>query len=510
MGFRFLILFISFLLSSYLYGQQEGNLILQSEISIRLTDQPVSTVLDSISRQIGYYFSYDPVLVQANRKINVSFSKVSLEKILNAIFKQQFVYKILKDQIIITKGSNFSGNEGALRNPEDDFLLLSGKVIDLDNNSPIPYASVSIWNRPVGTISNSDGEFDLKILDEQKDDTLIFSCVGYQKYFLPVRDFEFEKNSIYLRPVSIRIKEIKVKAIEAREIVRKMFLKIAVNYPDESFLMTSFYRETLRQDDKYMNVSEAVMDILKTSYVNDSRGDRTRFVKGRKNNQELLFKWVDFKIQGGPYYITLLDIVKTRETFLEPKFLNQYKYEIDEVIFYRDRPTYIITFKPVMKSDDSAYQGKLYIDRETLALVQANFELSKSGLKSARKLMIKKKPRGFKVRPEEVSYQVTYKLDHGKWFFNTARAHILFKVRSRNDKINSIYTSTSDLLITDYTKTDLKRFKRSETFHPGDIFTEIITDFDEKFWGQYNIIKPDEDLRKAIQPRPDKLRSEVQ
>ena len=496
---KFRILFISLLLFPLISkAQQEGDLILQSKISIRLVDQLVSTVLDSISEQTGYFFSYDPVQVQTNRKVSISFSNASIEKILNTIFKEKLSYKVLRNQIIIFKENESTKTEETSIGEEKPIIILNGKILDLENNSPVPYASVSLWNKTIGTISNIDGEFEIKIQDENKNDTLVFSCLGYQKYLLPIHDFEFEKNSIYLRPVSIRIKEIKVKAIAALDVVNEMLEKISSNYPSEAYLMTTFYRETLQQDEKYMNVSEAVMEILKTSYSNAFREDKTRLIKGRKNNQERLFKWVDFKMQGGPYYITLLDVVKTRESFLDKEFIPFYKYEIEEVIFYRDRPTYVISFKPKIRTDQTAYQGKLYIDRETLALVQTDFGFDKPGLKIARQSMIKKKPKGFNVRPENVSYKTTYKNDNGKWYFNTARALVQFKVRSRDDKINSLYTSISDLLITNYEKTDVKRFKSSETFHSDDIFTEIIVNYDEEFWGKYNIIKPNEDLRKAI------------
>ena len=499
MEFNFRILLITLLLwPFFVNGQPESNLILQSKLSVRLTDVPVATVLDSISRQTGYFFSYDPVLIEANRKINVSFTETSLEKILNAIFNEGLCYKILKNQIVICKEPANVNIDVLPDKKENRFIVLSGKIIDLENNEPIPYASVSLWNQSIGTISNLDGEFDLKIPVEKYNDTLLFSCVAYQKYLLPIHDFEFEKNNIFLRPVSIRIKEIKVKAVAAADVVREMLANIRANYPEEPYLMTSFYRETLQQDGKYVNVSEAVMEILKTSYTSETRNDRTRFIRGRKNKQSPLFKWVDFKMQGGPYYITLLDVVKTQDTFLDLQFLNLYKYEIEDIILYGERPTYVIAFRPAVKSDQSVYQGKLYIDRETFALVQATFGYDKSGLRIAREIMIKKKPKGFNVRPEEVSYQVNYKNDDGKWFFNTARAQIEFKVRSRDDKINSLYTSISDLLITDYDTTDVKRFKYSESFHPDDIFTELIMDFDEKFWGSYNTIKPNEDLRKAI------------
>ena len=339
MEFNFRILLIPLLLwPFFVNGQQESNLILQSKISIRLTEVPIATVLDSITRQTGRFFSYDPIQVQANRKINVSFSETSLEKVLNAIFKENMVYKILQDQIVICKDPVDINIDVLPNKKEDRFILLSGKIIDLETNAPIPYASVSLWKKPIGTVSNLDGEFDLKVPVERYNDTLAFSCLGYQKYLLPIPDFEFEKNNIFMQPVSIRIKEIKVKAIAAVDIISEMLSNIEQNYPGEPYLMTSFYRETLQQDGKYINVSEAVMEILKTSYESQFREDRTRFIRGRKNKQEPLFKWVDFKMQGGPYYITLLDVIKTQETFLDPDLLHLYKYEIEDVIFFHERP----------------------------------------------------------------------------------------------------------------------------------------------------------------------------
>lgn len=485
------------LLSFYLKGQQEGDLILESKMSVHFNDQLISVVLDTISSRINYYFSYDPELVQANRKINISFKDASVEKILNAIFKDKMAYIVLKDQIVINKKAGTASKTKEAEEKIPLFIDLKGKIFDLESNSPISYASISIWKHPIGTISNKDGNFELKVPVENKNDTLVFSCLGYQKYLLPICDFEFEKNNIFLRPVSVKIKEIKVKAIATMDIVKAMIDKIEDNYPDENYLMTSFYRETMQQDKKYLTVSEAVMELLKMSYSNLFRDDQIRLIKGRKNNHEQLFKWVDLKMQGGPYYIPFLDVVRTREAFLNLQYFSSYKYTIEEAIVYKDRPTFVISFKPSVKGVPS-YQGMLYVDRETLALVQINYKFTKSGLKEARKSMIKKKPWGFNIRPITVNYQVTYKNDNGKWFFNTAHADVRFRVRSRNDKINSLYVSTSDLLVTDYEKTDLKRFKNSDVFHPNDIFTESIIDYDEDFWGDYNIIKPNENLQKAI------------
>lgn len=498
MGQKLPIIVVILLLSlHFAFAQQEDSSLMSTRVTLQTENLPLSAVLDSIACQTGFFFSYEPDLLGSNRQVSVSFSGTLLEKVLFTLLGANFEWHIRNNQIVIAPKTVPIPVPVTDQVP-DSFLTLNGRVVDLDNNAPIPYASVSLFGKPIGTITNSDGEFSLKIQQERNRDTLIFSCLGYQKYFLPVNDFDLEKNSIFLRPVSIKIKEIKVKAVQARTVIEEAIAQVKNNYPTESYLMTSFYRETLQQNEKYMNVSEAVMEILKSPYSSEFSEDRTRVIKGRKNKQEKLFRWVDFKIQGGPYYITFLDVVKTRESFLDQHFLDNYRYEIEEVILYRDRPTFVIGFKPSGRHEDIYYQGKLYIDRETHAVIQINFSLDNSGLKKARQSMIKKKPRGFHVRPERVNYQVVFQPDRGKWMLHTARAHVVFKVRSRDDKVNAYYTSISDLLITDYRPSEIKRFKHAEVFHPDDIFTETIISYDESFWGQYNTIKPNEDLRKAI------------
>jgi hypothetical protein len=132
-------------------------------------------------------------------------------------------------------------------------------------------------------------------------------------------------------------------------------------------------------------------------------------------------------------------------------------------------------------------------------LVQAEFELSRSGLKYAQESLIKKKPRDFFVRPLQVRYLVQYRRSEEKWHLSNARASIDFRVRSKKDKINSVFHSTSELLITDFKPDDGTQFKRNELFNAKDIFTELIHTYDDNFWGDYNTIKPSEDLRQSIE-----------
>jgi len=241
------------------------------------------------------------------------------------------------------------------------------------------------------------------------------------------------------------------------------------------------------------------MEIRKAPYDNNFTQDKVKLIKGRKNLNVKPFQYVDFKIQGGPYYITKLDVVKTIDSFLDPEFRDFYKYSLEEIVELNNRDTYVLKFKPKEKVDYPCYQGKMYIDMSTFALVQAEFGLSRSGLKFAHESLIKKKPKDFYVRPINVNYKVSYRRANNKWHLSDAQASINFRVKSKKDKINSTFRSVSELLITDFKPDDGTLFKKNELFSPKDIFTEIIANHDDEFWGDYNTIKPSEDLRKALQ-----------
>ena len=493
----FLIVFLLSLEVSF--GQGENNSALDKIISIEARNETVESVLEKIASQAQVYFSYDPTLIEAGKKIDALLTSKSIRGILDVLLGSKFTYQVLGQQIVITLPEAGSEQEmDAATDGQPTITIFRGKVIDRDGKEALPYSSISVQKRNIGTISNADGDFELKIFDTMPNDTVVVSCLGYKQFRLPVREISPDAITILLQPTTFQIREIKVTYISPQDIIRRLVSKISLNYPRDPEVMTSFYREVLTQDKNYIDVAEAVMDIRKSSYDNTFSEDKVKFIKGRKSLDVKPFRMVDFKIQGGPYYITKLDVVKTLDSFLDPEFSEFYKYSLDEIIEFNNRPTYVIRFKPREKVDNPFYQGKLFVDMSSVALVRAEFELSRSGLKFAQESLIKKKPKDFFVRPLQVNYLVQYRRSEEKWHLSTARASINFRVRSKKDKINSVFHSTSELLITDFKPDDGTHFKRNELFSPKDIFTEIIHSYDENFWGDYNIIKPSEDLRKAL------------
>src|SRR5690606_15834588 len=220
-------------------------------------------------------------------------------------------------------------------------------------------------------------------------------------------------------------------------------------------LMEAFYRESVKQDGSYINVSEAVVEILKAPN-NSTRNDLTRLIKGRQSPDVQPFKWLNFKLQGGPFTITQLDVVKTMESFIDEKYQHLYNYRISKVIWYNENPVYVLEFEPAGGNDFLGFVGEIFVHRETFAIVYARYGFNRNGLKKATPILVKRTPPGVKARPSFVEYQVTWQKHQGKWQLTTARADIKFRIRSRRDKINSEFHSVSDLLVTNIHPTELK------------------------------------------------------
>ncbi len=321
--------------------------------------------------------------------------------------------------------------------------------------------------------------------------------MGYAQSAMPAYQV-LDDEIIEMHPISIRIKEIKVVATTPEKLLKNIRENLSVNYSDNAKLMTAFYRETVKQDNDYISVSEAVIDILKAPYLNSSRNDLIRIIKGRRSPDVKPFQWLNFKLQGGPFTITKLDIIKTVESFIDENYQNLYNYNISKVIWYNDNPVYILEFKPVANFNDEGFIGEMYVHRETFAVVHVNFHYSKNGLKNAESVMIKKKPKGVNARPVYTNYKVNYQEYLQKWHLSNVQASVKFKVRSKNERVNSEFHSVSELLITNIQETDLRKFDRDESFTQRDILVEMINSYDPGFWENYNIIKPDEDLQNAF------------
>lgn len=166
-----------------------------------------------------------------------------------------------------------------------------------------------------------------------------------------------------------------IHARDPRYLVEEAIKKIPANYSSKHSLLTGFYRETAQKGRRYINISEAVIDIYKTPYDEGVDRDRVQIFKGRKLLSQKASDTLAVKLLGGPNLSVYVDVVKNPDVLLDLESLPYYKFRMEESTTINDRPQYVINFEPQAILPYALYYGKLYIDKERLSFTRAEFFL---------------------------------------------------------------------------------------------------------------------------------------
>jgi len=382
---------------------------------------------------------------------------------------------------------------------EESVSVIKGKIIDQKTEKPLIFASVQVTNSGVGTVSNNEGEFILKVSKSLQSNYIKFSFMGYKTVTFKLSDLKTDNNVITMSLETINIKDVIVRANDPISLIKRAIDNIPENYGSAPSICTAFYRESVMQNKQYAGVAEAVLNIYKSSYGSSLTNDRIKVFKGRKSQDMKKMDTLIFKLQGGHYVAMLLDLAKNPETFMQDEYFNNFEYQPVTVTNIEGRETYVIEFSQKRDIQDVFYDGRLYLDVNTLAIKKADFSISPTGLPLADRYLVRKKPLNTKVKTVSANYSVDYREINGRWTLNHVRYEVKFKVDKKHQWFSKTYTSTVDLAVTDKDTVNVAKFKMSETLKPNQVFIDHLSNYyDEDFWGTYNIIKPEEPIEEAI------------
>jgi len=382
----------------------------------------------------------------------------------------------------------------------ESVIVLRGKLVDKDSKKPIVFANIYIANTNIGTVSNSEGDFILKVPVDLKSKEIRVSYMGFKTLSLTSASFTGSENVIPMQSEAILLKELIVRTNDPLNLIRGAIKNIPENYGDMPSLCTAFYREAIMQNKQYVGVAEAIMDVYKANYNNPLEQDRLKVFKGRKSQDVKKMDTLIFKLQGGHNVAVLLDLAKNPQSFIDEEFFNSYVYKPVSMANIEGRETYVIEFTQKEDIPEPLYDGKLYIDASSLAIKRVEFGISKVGLLFSDKVLVKKKPSKTNVNTVSGAYVVDYREVNGRWTLNHVRYEVKFKVDKKNQLFKKIYTSTVDMAITSKDSINVARFKYSESLKPNQVFVDHVNEYyDEEFWGNYNIIKPEEPIQEAIE-----------
>jgi hypothetical protein len=324
------------------------------------------------------------------------------------------------------------------------------------------------------------------------------SHLGYKTTTFSIAAAMGEEKTYYLEVQAVQLKEVPVVPYDARGMVEMAFRNILKNYSDVPNRMTGFYRESVQQRKDYLSVSEAVVEIYKAPYTS-IQYDQVRIYKGRKAANVKKADTLMVTLQGGPNVALLLDVVKNTDLSIALDTLDNYRFEFSGMVNIDDELHWIIAFAPDVVKDDPLYIGKLYISQEDVAITRAEFSLDLRDAEKASNFFVRKKPAGLIFTPTSTAYLVTYKKEEGKNYLNYVRVDIKFRCDWKRKLFKNFYSIMTELAITDRSEENVSKFPGQEVFRSSMVFAEKVEDFtDDDFWGEHNIIDPEESIESAI------------
>ncbi len=410
-----------------------------------------------------------------------------------------------------------------------NYLSIYGKVTDKQSGKPISYATISIKNRAIGTVTNTEGSFVFHIPEKYKNDSLAVSSIGYKTYTVKISDIANKKLDIQLEKKVYDLSEIKVKPKNALEIVKQAIAKIPENYPTKPINMDGFYREMTFENDTCVEMAEAAcefyyrpydeeVDFLKAielsfkkpenfkDYYNSfldisfllNPDDRVNIIEARASslNHKQRFKIVPM---GGPIGLITWDLSKLKLYMLTKKALkHNNRYKLESITTYNNRQVYVITYT----KKKYRYSVKAYIDINSLTFVAFEINLPENDFRTADNwtsaLYLKKKKKCKDIqRLHKKKIIVNYKEIKHKWYLSSIHYELIFdyifsKYYRYKDVQNKIsYQIQKELLINNIKTEHVHEITQDSSFVNSvyAVLCDYDLEYNPNFWKNYNIIK---------------------
>jgi hypothetical protein len=187
-GTRILLGFLFFF--SLNVGAQEAEEIFQKRLTLPSQKITIYNALNQLSDSTGYLFAYSSNDVLSDKTIRPNIKNTTLREALFQILGDTlFKFRIIDKHILIYKETqhitsitfeNIADTKGR--------LAIKGRILDSKSKQPIIYATIGLPLFGIGTITNQDGTFFLKIPSELANNHIIISHIGYELSLLHISE----------------------------------------------------------------------------------------------------------------------------------------------------------------------------------------------------------------------------------------------------------------------------------------------------------------------------------
>jgi CarboxypepD_reg-like domain len=251
---------------------------------------------------------------------------------------------------------------------QDKGISITGTIVDKATNTPIPFANIQLRGSGIGTASNAEGKFLLRLDSVSRNAFLVISSMGYQSSTLNLSEVNLKNETIVrLAEASIELKEIVVTPFTAQAIMMKVIDNLKTNYNAPPHRLDAFYRTTFQNDGNFTRLLEAAV------FITDKKGALfgPRTIEIREIRKAKDIRTDPWKTYDG----YLNDLVRNHPLqgrwwdFLNQKKLDQFDISIEETRL-QDLDAYtVLSLVPKDSSPQRAYTARLIVKESNSAVV---------------------------------------------------------------------------------------------------------------------------------------------
>jgi len=478
--------------------------LLEKTISIPKHNITLYEALNLISQKADCLFIYESETIESDKMVKLHADNQPLNKVLdNVLSNPSLEYKVFGKHILICKAKKDANPVSKIQPgiPAKDTsknVIIRGHIYDRENKTAIPFATIGIVEENIGMVTNNDGFFSIKIPASLIGTSLVVSHLGYMSQSIPVSLLNEQQVDFYLDRRVISIQEVIIRYIDPDLIIEKAMELRKVNYAVNPAYLTTFYREGVRKNNKYISYSEAVFRIYKSPYTSGEHSDQVKLLKSRKVQDANPRDTVFLKLKAGVQSALQLDIVKCVPGFLDQTTPVEYTYKYSDLVSYNAKDAYAITF--VQKADlkKALYTGTMYIEKEGFALLGADFEINPAYLDIAAGDLVLKKSSRLIVKIEKINYSLSYMPFNGRYYLGHVRCDIQLKTRLKNHLSSDNFYTFLELATCNIDTAGVIKFPKQEILKPGLVFSDQPYNGNDAFWGDFNTITPETKLSEAL------------
>ncbi|MBN8576975.1 MAG: carboxypeptidase-like regulatory domain-containing protein [Cytophagales bacterium] len=367
-------------------------------------------------------------------------------------------------------------------------ITLSGRVIDKETKEPLPFATLGIKAKALGTITNLQGEFDFHMPGELRNDLFVITMLGYKAYEAPVWTLldiknlviELEKSTYLLDEVTI------ADTLRGGDVMVIALSRIEQNYPMQPYLLEGFYRDLKKVGGTYIALLEAAVKI----YDEDYKEPRNKFKLRERVALQEVRRSIGYASRFTTYFdqdnlledLLLHNSVRYRHFPLEEVFYSSLKREADT--YYNDQPVFVVSYS-------GEYHLRAYVEKKNFAIIRLEFE------NDQQEALTKK--RGLESRFVGLTRVLEFKPFQGRYYLNYLKVDSKinwYEIRTGEVKFETELNQY--LLVNDIVPNTIRRVATTEKMRNYGLQYQD-KPYNKEFWDNYNVIKESPLDKKILQ-----------